>query len=149
MYAGPIMSCEEERSASIPFCLAARFSAERPAARAYVRARETVFKAPCDLSISRFLLNQVSHIAIIGEPPSATLERDLRRILSHGTPVRLPMEILAQLWARRLDAIREGDWVERHHRPTQSVGASPGRDLIQAAEPIAPAYLRETCHFPY
>jgi hypothetical protein len=117
MYAIPIMSCEERRSASIPFCLAARFPAERPAARAYVRARETVFQAPCDLSVSRFLLDRVSHVAIIGEPPSATIERDLRRILSHGTPASLPAEILAQLWARRLDAIREGDWVERHHRP--------------------------------
>jgi hypothetical protein len=58
---------------------------------------------------------------MIGEPPPATLERDLRRVLSHGTPASLPTEILAQLWARRLNAIREGNWVERHHQPGESL----------------------------
>jgi hypothetical protein len=67
------------------------------------------------------LLDQVAHVAIIGEPPSVALERDLRRILSYGIPADLPAEILAQLWARRLDAMRKGTWIERHHRPGESV----------------------------
>jgi hypothetical protein len=121
VYAVPIMSREEDLSASIPFYLAARFPGEQPAARAYMRAREMVFQAPCDLSVSRFLLDRVSHVAIIGEPPARTLERDLRRILSRGTLANLPALILAQLWARRLNAIREGNWVERHHQPGESL----------------------------
>ncbi len=97
--------------------LAARFPAERLARRAYFRAQDAVFRAPCDLSVSRFLLDRISHVAVIGVTPPEELDRDLRRILRTGELTPLPSTIVLLLWQRRLDANREGSWVERHFRP--------------------------------
>jgi len=97
--------------------LAARFPTERLARQAYFRAQAAVFRAPCDLSVSRFLLDRVSHVAVIGVTPPEELDRDLRRILRTGELTPLPPTIVLLLWQRRLDANREGSWVERHFRP--------------------------------
>ncbi len=97
--------------------LAARFPTEHLARRAYFRVQEAVFRAPCDLSVSRFLLDRVSHVAVIGVPPPDELDRRLRRILRTGELTPLPGNILLLLWQRRLEANRDGPWVERHFRP--------------------------------
>ena len=99
--------------------LAARFPTERAAHRAYFRAQEVVFAAPCDLSVSRFLLDHVSHVAVIGVTPPDDVDRQLRRILRSGEFTTLPGDILRFLWQRRLEANRHGPWVERHFRPGQ------------------------------
>ncbi len=97
--------------------LAARFPSERTAHRAYVRAQEAVFRAPCDLSVFRFLLDRASHVAVIGITPPEELDRGLRRILRTGDLALLPDGIVRLLWERRIQANREGAWVERHYRP--------------------------------
>ena len=101
--------------------LAARFPTERLAHRAYVRAQEAVFRAPCDLSVFRFLLDRASHVAVIGASPPEELDRDLRRIVRNGELALLPDGIVRLLWERRLQANREGAWVERHYRPGRPI----------------------------
>ncbi len=103
------------------YALAARFLTERTAHRAYFRAQEAVFAAPCDLSVYRFLLDHVSHVAVIGVTPPEELDQRLRRILRAGELTALPEGILLALWERRLQANREGAWVERHWRPGQPI----------------------------
>jgi hypothetical protein len=99
---------------------AARFRSERKAERAYFRAQEALYKAPeCDLSAYRFLLDRISHVAVLGAPPAEELDRAIRRILAAGEPTALPGEVLTLLLQRRAEQIRLGPWVERHVRPGQ------------------------------
>jgi hypothetical protein len=71
----------------------------------------------CDLSAFRLQLDRIWHVAILGEQPTPALDRRLRLILSSGTPAQIPDEVMNILLARRVEAIRLGPWVERHHRP--------------------------------
>jgi hypothetical protein len=98
---------------------AARFGGERPAGRAYVRAQEAIRTTECDLSTFRLRLNQVWHVAVLGQAPPETLDRSLRRILAWGEPTTLPDDILQQLWERRAQAIKLGPWLERHEQPPE------------------------------
>jgi hypothetical protein len=99
---------------------AARFRSERKAERAYFRAQEALYQAPeCDLSAYRFLLERISHVAVLGTPPPEELDRTIRKILASGEPAALPEEVLTLLLQRRAEQIRLGPWVERHHRPGQ------------------------------
>src|SRR5438874_902537 len=89
-----------------PYYQAARFSGERPAGRAYVRAQELIYQQPCDLSAFRFLLERSWHVAILGEPPPEALERSLRRILARGELTTLPDELVKLLLERRAQATK-------------------------------------------
>ena len=100
-----------------PYELTARFASERVAHRAYFRTQAVIFTAPCDLSVTRFLLDRVSHVAVIGVTPPEELDRRLRRVLRAGEFTTLSGDILQTLWRRRLAANLHGPWVERHHRP--------------------------------
>jgi hypothetical protein len=102
--------------AALPYVQAARFSAERPAGRAYARARETIYQEDCDLSVYRFTLCEVFHVAILGRTPPERLDQTLRLILASGEPTSLPDDILKQLSQRRAQATRLGPWVERQAR---------------------------------
>jgi hypothetical protein len=107
----------EQPAEPLPYFQAARFSGERPAGRAYARAQDLIYQEPYDLSAYRFLLERSWHVAIVGEPPPAAIDRSLRRILAWGESTTLPDDILQQLWERRAQAIKLSPWVERHQRP--------------------------------
>lgn len=101
-----------------PYYRASRFRNERLAKRAYFRGQETVFSAQgCELSVYRFLLNGISHVAVLGDQPPTDLDQKLRGILGAGEPTTLPEDILDQLFERRAQASEQGEWVERHFRP--------------------------------
>lgn len=105
-----------------PYYKAARFRGEQPAGRAYFQAQDAIFNDPdCDLSTYRFLLQQISHVAVIGEPPPEDLEKKLQEILSTGEPTPLPPNILKLLTERRNQATKQGPWIERHYRPGQKL----------------------------
>jgi hypothetical protein len=111
----------ENQSPSL-YLQAARFRSERKAERAYFRAQEALYKAPeCDLSTYRFLLERISHVAVLGAPPPEELDRTIRRILAAGEPTTLPDEVVEALLKRRAQQIRLGPWVERHWRPGKPV----------------------------
>jgi hypothetical protein len=96
---------------------AARFSGERPAGRAYLRAQEAIRSTECDVSVFRLLLVRTWHVAVLGQAPPETLDRSLRRILATGEPTSLLDDILKLLWERRAQAIKLSPWVERHIPP--------------------------------
>ena len=92
----------------VPFHRAARFRGERPARRAYFQAQDLIFNTPeCDLSAYRLLLEQLWHVAVLGEPPQGDLEQKLQAILSRGEPVSLPPDILKLLTERRNQATKQ------------------------------------------
>lgn len=101
-----------------PYYLAARFTSEKPAKLAYFGAQEMIFSDErADLSAYRFLLDQVSHVALVGKSPPDDLQEKLQNILSKGEPATLPDDILKALHERRIKAKKIGPWVEGHYRP--------------------------------
>ncbi len=101
-----------------PYHVAARFMSEPVAKQAYFRSKELVFAdVRADLSVYRFLLDQVSHVAVLGAPPPEEIDNQLRAILSTGEPAVLPQDILTALYERRTQMKQHGAWVEGHYRP--------------------------------
>jgi hypothetical protein len=101
-----------------PYCLAARFKSETPAKLAYFSAQDLIFgDERADLSAYRFLLDQVSHVALVGKPPPDDLQKKLETLLSKGEPTSLPPDILQALNQRRTEAKNIAPWVEAHYRP--------------------------------
>jgi|SRR5579859_1215486 len=112
---------EPHETAPIPYHKTARFAGEGPAGRVYAQLQETIYTAPtCDLSVYRLQLNRIFHVTVLGETPSAALDRRITRLLARGEPAALPTEVLATLAARRQQATRLAPWVERHERPDPS-----------------------------
>jgi hypothetical protein len=106
----------------VPYYHAACFRNEAPAQRAYFQAQELLFTTPdADLSAYRFLLRQIWHVAVLGEPPPEDLAKKLETAFARGEPTILPPDILKLLAQRRQQASRQGSWVERHYRPGQSL----------------------------
>ncbi len=115
---GPPEQPARRESEPVPYLRAARFAGERPAGRADAQAQHAIYARPdSDLSVYRLQLNQVWHVAALGEPPLADLADTLERILASGEPASLPEEVLTLLRQRRAAAIRERPWTERHYRP--------------------------------
>jgi hypothetical protein len=100
------------------YYMAARFSSELPAKLSYTQAQELIFRdRKADLSAYRFLLDQVSHVAIVGTQPHERLQNKLEKILSCGEPTSLPDDIVNALHQRRTEMKQQGSWVEGHYRP--------------------------------
>ena len=106
----------EPTDTSSPYYLAARFTDERTARRAYQRAQQQLFTTECELSAYRFYAGPIWYVAIVGAPPEADLEAQLRAILATGEATTLPTEALTALMARRAQEVRKGPWVEKHYR---------------------------------
>ena len=102
---------------------ASRFPGEEQAGRAYFKAQDTIFEAKdrAELSAYRFHLDEIYHVAVVGERPRARLERKIERILASGEAVELPEDILDALWERRELARQINPWVEAHHRPGKRI----------------------------
>src|SRR5713226_9266072 len=85
-----------------PYCQAARFASETDAGQVYFKAQDVIQHDPTnDLSTYRLQLDQIWHVAVLGEQPTRRLDRQLRRILAVGDPTTLPTEILELLLQRR------------------------------------------------
>lgn len=82
-----------------PYYKAARFSGEKPSGQAYLQAAEAAYRQEyeCDLSVFRFQLNQIWHVAVLGPTPPEDLEKRLDTILSSGESTSLPYAILRHL----------------------------------------------------
>jgi hypothetical protein len=106
----------------VPYYHAARFRYENQARRAYFQAQDMLFTTPdADLSAYRFLLQQIWHVAVLGEPPAEDLAKKLQTAFARGEPTALPPDILKALGERRQQATRQAPWVERHYRPGQNL----------------------------
>jgi hypothetical protein len=81
-----------------------------------------LFNTPdADLSAYRFLLQQIWHVAVLGEPPPEEMAKKLETAFARGEPTQLPPDILKALAERREQATKQGTWVERHYRPGQNL----------------------------
>lgn len=102
-----------------PYYQAARFQSERFAGRTYRQAQAAIYNAreDVDLSAYRFHLNQIWHVAVLGEQPSAEFEQRIQQILAAGELTPLPEEVLKLLVERRAQATQLGPWVEGHYYP--------------------------------
>ena len=112
------MSHPGAKPASDPYLRAARFTGEQPAGRAYRALEQTVFTAePNDLSVYRFRLDGVYHVAVVGMRPPPALEERLTALLRTGTPTELPATVQQALLTRRAQVTPHGPWWEAHYRP--------------------------------
>jgi hypothetical protein len=101
-----------------PYYQAAKFGNEQLAGVVYFQAQEAIYEdEQCDLSAYRLQIRHIWHVAVIGEQPAIETEQRIGAVLSFGELVTLPPEVLKFLNARRAQTIKEGSWVERHHRP--------------------------------
>ena len=115
---GPAEQPRRHEQESVPYHRTARFADEPSAGLAYSAAQRAIFAGPPnDLSAYRFQLNSVYHVAVLGQPPPADLDEQLREILASGEPATLPPEVLAALAERRRQMSRRGGWSEGHYRP--------------------------------
>ena len=100
-----------------PFCIAAKFKAEPVSRRAYFTAQDAIKKdRENDLSVYRFQLSGVFHVAVLGLTPPEPLEQRLRQILAAGDPATLPENIVSLLFVRRAEMSQQSNWLERHYR---------------------------------
>jgi hypothetical protein len=103
-----------------PYHRVARFPDAHSAGQVYAQAQDAIFQGPpSDISVYRFLLDQVSHVAVLGEPPPPALDEALTAILAAGEPSNLPHGVLIALSERRRTMRRHGPWVEGHYHPGQ------------------------------
>ena len=105
----------EQESGS--YYLAARFTEELPARLAYSDAQVLIFNdSRADLSAYRLLLDQVSHVAVVGESPPEDLHQQLIGILSQGELAYLLPEVVKALYDRRSQMKKHGSWIEGHYQ---------------------------------
>src|SRR5690349_10415605 len=88
----------------IPYFEVRRFNNERRALTTYNQLQDTLLEHACDLSTYRFLLNQISHVAVLGDRPAETLVQIVERLLGVGTPTTIPPEVRTALEQRRAQA---------------------------------------------
>ena len=106
-----------EPATLVPFLIAARFRTELLSKRAYFEAQDLIKShQDNDLSIYRFQLRTIFHVAVLGESPPQPLEQRLRHILATGDPAMLPKEVISILVARRAEISQQGPWAEFHYR---------------------------------
>ena len=111
---------DSPEEAAVPYYLARRFRTEPLGAVAYRKVRDLIYGSNHELSVYRFQLSQIFHVAVIGTPPPEPFEQRIRRLLSSGDRAELPHDILSVLYQRRAEASRHGAWIERHFGPGQS-----------------------------
>jgi len=115
---GPSEPPRRQEQEPLPYQRVARFVDADVAGQVYAQAQDAIFGGPpADLSVYRFLLDQVSHVAVLGAPPPPALDAQLTALLATGEPATLPATVLQALTARRQQQRRRGSWVEGHYRP--------------------------------
>ena len=113
---------DAEPEAMPAYWRASRYEDEGSAGAAYFRTRDALFGSRHALSTYRFQLDQLWHVAVVGEPPPDEFHRTLQAILADGEAVALPPQLLVFLNQRRLQANRLGSWVEGRYRPGRRFG---------------------------
>jgi hypothetical protein len=95
---------------------AARFPNKKHAGNAYTHAQEVLRReVDCDLSTYRFVTQTGWHVLVIGEKPEERIYLELEAILTNGTLVTLPIDVLLPFLLRRQEQIQIAPWVERHY----------------------------------
>ena len=106
-----------QQQESKSYCRAAIFANERLAGKAYLQIQDLIFGTQCDISAYRFKINDVFHVAVVGDTPDEELDSQLQKALTHGETVCLEEPMLDFLQRRRATQQERGPWVEAHYRP--------------------------------
>ena len=131
VYWSSMLSAENNRRGREPaketktlpdYCRAVRYGEEPPSAQAYFQAQNMLADVTHELSSYRFQLDQIWHVAVLGDRPPAEFDQQIASILAAGEPTTLPSDILILLNQRRLQAATIAPWVEGHYRPGKRVG---------------------------
>jgi len=97
---------------------ASRYNEQQVALDTYEQLQDLLLNSPdVDLSTYRFLVNQVSFVAVLGKQPPDEIETEVIGFLSAGERIELPDTILKALRDRRAQATKQGPWIEGHYRP--------------------------------
>jgi len=107
----------KERETLPEYSQTARYDDEQIAGEAYFQAQEAIYDTEHELSAYRLKLEEIWHVAVLGDSPPEEFQHTVQAILSAGEPASLPPEILTYLNQRRLQARKLGPWVEGHYRP--------------------------------
>ncbi len=103
---------------------ASRFAQEHhEALDTYEQLQALLLDSPdVDLSTYRFLFNQVSYVAILGQQPPDEIEAQVIGLLAAGETAAVPDNVLKVLRDRRAHLSRQAPWVEGHYRPGKPMG---------------------------
>jgi hypothetical protein len=100
----------------IPYYQASRYPNKQAAGKAYTQAQEVLRReVDCDLSTYRFLTQSGWHVLVIGEKPDDRIHLELEALLTTGTLVTLPFDMLLPFLLRRQEQIQIAPWVEHHY----------------------------------
>ena len=110
------MSSEQE---SNEYLRAARFSGEESAGTTYFHLQELIGRVAgdVDLSVYRFIRNDIWHVAVVGDRPPGQLRQEIAASLAAGESIRLDKKTRRWLRQRRQRQSERGSWVEGHYRP--------------------------------
>jgi len=106
-----------------PYYLASRFPTKQAAEAPYLAVQNTLHGMPCDLSAYRFQRQWEEpnanpwYVLVIGVIPEPAVEERIKTVLSQGEMASVPQEAVERLYARRLEEIQKGPWVEHHYTP--------------------------------
>ena len=100
-----------------PYYQAARFENKAKAGQVYTPLQELIFEEQenCDLSVYRLRITDGWHVVVVGERPAESLHQRIEALLTKGTLVTLPDDVLTYLQARRAQASQIAPWVEGHY----------------------------------
>jgi hypothetical protein len=102
------------------FYLAYQFESNEESTNRWQTIRHVLEKAE-DVSLSAYnmqlLSNQQWCVALVGKPPSDSRQKQLKKLLEGGIQVRLSDGEVVKLTQARLEGVKEGPWVIKHHYP--------------------------------
>ena len=117
---GPDPNAEQEKPPV--YSRAARYTDGDTAGAAYFEVQDVLYGSEYELSAFRFQLDQLWHVAVVGELPPAAFDQTVQTLLVDGTPETLPPNLITFFNERRIEARQIAPWVERHFRPGKSMG---------------------------
>lgn len=101
------------------FCVAYQFANNEESTEVWNEIEAVLEKAE-DVSLSAYnmqlLSNQQWCVALVGKTPSQSRQKQFARLCERGTSVRLSHTEVAKLTQRRLEGVKRGDWVVKHHK---------------------------------
>lgn len=114
---------QQENEPQHDYYQSSRFAQEHEALDTYEQLQALLLDSPdVDLSTYRFLFNQVSFVAVLGQQPPDEIDAQVIGLLAAGETAELPDNVLKVLRDRRARVSKQAPWVEGHYRPGKPMG---------------------------
>jgi hypothetical protein len=69
-------------------------------------------------------------VFVIGQTPPQAVEAKITQILGQGEMASVPEQAVTELYARRVEEIQKGEWVEQHYQ-LQAHRRNPTKDKLK------------------